>query len=174
MNASLNLDRDSAKDPTNKLVLSIIRGAIKFGADGILLKLDLELHLRARAQLEAINKKYRRPNFFEAISQKRMADYFRFWSVNYRKLNISRMFFEIDKLPTALRVIYMVNGVQETMPSAYGDLFEEMVRILQVAAGISPKSEGEVSSVIETIKPISKWTLESRDLTKQIQLKRIS
>jgi hypothetical protein len=59
------------------------------------------------------------------------------------------------------------------MPSAYGDLFEDIVRILQVAAKVSPKTSGEVSGVIETIKPVSKWMLESKDLTRQIQLKRI-
>jgi hypothetical protein len=173
LNASFNLDRDSAKEPINKLVLCIIEDAIKLGADVILLELDLELHLKAQKQYEAIDKKYRRPSFSEAISQKRIADYFRFWRANFRRLNIERRFFEISKLPTGLRVIFIVNGVQETMPSTCGELYEDIIRILQVAAGISPKTKGEVSGVIETIKPISKWMFESKDLTQRIQLRRI-
>ena len=173
MNSSLNLDYDLAKEPLNKLVLCIIKDAIKLDADCILLELDLELHLKAQAQYEAIDKKHRRPSFSEAISQKRITDYFRFWRANFRKLNIQRRFFEIGKLPTTLRLIYIVNGVQEIMPSVHGGLFEDIVRILQVAAKISPKTTGEMSGVIETIKPVSKWMLESKDLTQQIQLKRI-
>ena len=171
----LNLKHDLTltAEPLVRLTFQIIKDAIKLGADGILLELDLELHLKAQTQYEGIDKKYRRPSFFEAIFQKRITDYFRFWRANFRRLNIQRRFFEIDKLPTALRVIYIVNGVQETMPSVYGDLFEDIVRILQTIAGISPKTKGEVSGVIETIKPISKWMLESKDLTQRIQLQRI-
>ncbi len=174
MHEPLNLRCELDSKPIPKLISLILSQAIYEKAECIILELDLELHLKAQAQYEAIDKKYRRPSFSEAIFQKRITDYFRFWSANFRKLNISRRFFEMDKLPTALRVIYIVNGVQNTMSSASGNLFEDIVQILQIAAGISPKAKGEVSSVIETIKPISKWTLESRDLTKQIQLKRIS
>ena len=169
----LNLKRDLTAEPIVKLTLQIIRDALILKADEIVLKLDLELHLKAQAQYEAIDKKYRRPNLFEAISQKRTADDLRFWSANFRKLNNGRRFFEIGKLPTALGVIYVINGVQEATPSAHGDLFEDIIRILEDAAGISPKTKGEISGIIETINPISRWMLESKDLTQQIHLKRI-
>jgi hypothetical protein len=48
-----------------------------------------------------------------------------------------------------------------------------ITEILLVAAGVPPKANGEVSGAIETIKPASKWMLESKDLTRRIQLRRI-
>ena len=168
MNASLNLDHDSAKEPINKMALCIIRDAIKLGVDGILLELDLELHSKFKKESEPIRKKYRRPSFYEAIFKRRFKDYFCFG-----KPTIEKMFFELGQLPNALKVTYIINGVEENMPSTNGGLFEDVTQILLVAAGVPPKTSGEISGVIETIKPTSKWRLESKDLTQRIQLQRI-
>lgn len=168
MNASLNLDLDSAKEPINKLALCIIKDAMKLYADGILLELDLELHSQFEKESKPIREKYRRPNFYEAIFKRRFKDYFCFG-----KPTIEKMFFELGQLPNALKVTYIINGVEENMPSANGGLFEDIIQILLVAAGVPPKTSGEVSAVIETIKPASKWRLESKDLTQRIELRRI-
>jgi hypothetical protein len=168
MNASLNLDRDSAKEPINKMVLCIIRDAIKLGADGILLEFDLELHAKFEKESKPIREKYRRPNFYEAIFKRRFKDFFCFG-----KPTIEKMFFELGQLPNALRVSYIINGVEKNMPSANGGLFEDATQILLVAAGVPPKTSGEISGVIETIKPTSKWKLESKDLTQRIELRKI-
>jgi hypothetical protein len=168
MNASLNLDRDSAKEPINELVLCIIKDAIKLGADGILLELDLELHSKFEKESKPIREKYRRPNFYEAIFKRRFKDYFCFG-----KPTIEKMFFELGQLPNALRVTYIINGVEKNMPSANGGLFGDITEILLVAAGVPPKTSGEISGVIETIKPTSKWIIESKDLTQRIALRKI-
>src|ERR1700685_4494211 len=173
MNTSLNLDDDSVKESINRLVLQIIKDAIKLGADGILLNLDLELHLKVEKESEVVREKYRRPTFYEAIFKKRFKDFVRFEKLSFRKLNVSRMFFQLGQLPNALKLTYIVNGVEEAMTPIRGCLFEDITEILLVAAGVPPKAKGEASGVIETIKPVSKWILESKDLTQQIQLRRI-
>ena len=173
MSGHLSLDYSSAREPVNKMVLCIVKDAIKLGADGILLELDLESHLKVQKESEAIREKYRRPSFYEAIFKKRFKDYFRFEKSSFRKLNIEKMFFELAQLPMALKVTYLIDGVQQTMPSFHGELFADVIRILQVAAGVSPKTSGEISAIIETVKPASKWMLESKDLTQRIQLRRI-
>lgn len=173
MSTSLNLDCDSAKEPVNKLSLQIIKDAIKLGADGILLELDLDLHLKVERESEAIREKYRRPTLFEAIFKKKFKDYVHFQKLSFRKLNVSRMFFELGQLPNALKLTCIINGAEETMTPIRGCLFEDIIQILLVAAGVTPKTSGEVSGVIETIKPVSKWMLESKDLTRRIQLRRI-
>jgi hypothetical protein len=173
MNASLNLDDDSAKEPINRLVLQIIKDAIKLGADGISLDLDLELHLKVERQRKAIWEKYRRPSFYEAIFKKKFKDYLRFEKLSFRKLNFDRMFFELDQLPNALKLTYIINGVEEAMRPISGWLFEDIIQILSVTAGIPPETNGEVSAVIETVKPTSKWKLESKDLTQRVELRRI-
>jgi hypothetical protein len=167
----LNLKGDLAAKPTARLTFQIIKNAIKLGADDILLEFDLALHLKAQAQYEALKKKHRRPNFFEAISQKKIKDYFRFWNANFRKLNNERMFFEMGKIPRALKVIFVIKGIREVTPSVSSFLFEDMIHILQDAAGIPRKLQGEISGFIETVKPISKWLIESKDLTQYIHLK---
>jgi hypothetical protein len=83
------------------------------------------------------------------------------------------MFFEFGQLPNAMKLTYNVNGVEEAMTPIRGCLFEDITEILLVAAGVPPKANGEVSGAIETIKPASKWMLESKDLTRRIQLRRI-
>ena len=168
MNASLNLDRDSAKEPINKMALCIIRDAIKLGADGILLELDLELHSKFEKESKPIREKYRRPSFYESIFKRRFKDYFCFG-----RPAIEKMFFELGQLPNALKVTYIINGVEKNMPSANGGLLEDVTQILLAAAGVPPKTSGEISGVIETIKPTSKWKLESKDLTRRIALLKI-
>src|SRR5476649_2289741 len=128
MNLSLNLARDSAKEPINKMVLCIIRDAIKLGADGILLELDLELHAKFEKESKPIREKYRRPNFYEAIFKRRFKDYFCFG-----KPTIEKMFFELGQLPNALKVTYIINGVEENIPSTNGGLFGDITQILLVA-----------------------------------------
>jgi hypothetical protein len=168
MNDALDLDTSSPIEPLNKLVLCIIKDAIKLGADGILLELDLELHAKVEKQSEVIREKYRSPTFYEAIFKGRFKDFFCFG-----KPTIEKMFFELDQLPNALKVAYIINGVEEATPSTRGSLFEDISRILLAAAGVPSKTSGEVSAIIETIKPISKWRIESKDLTREIQLQRI-
>lgn len=173
MSASLNLDSDLVKEPVNRLALKIVKDAIKLHANGILLELDLELHLKVEKESAAIRKKYGQPTLYEAIFKKRFKDYLRFERLSFRKLNVSRMFFELDRLPDAVKVTYIINGVEETMTPIRGCLFEDIIQILSVAAGVEPKTSGEVSGVIETIKPVSKWMFESKDLTRQVQLNRV-
>jgi hypothetical protein len=168
MNGPLNLDTYSTSEPLNKLVLTIIKNAISVGADAILLELDLELHTKVEKASEAIRAKYRRPDFYEAIFRRRFKDYF-----CYGKSTVEKMFFELGQLPNALKVTHIINGVEEATPSARGSLFEDITQILLVTAGVPAKTTGEVSAVIETIKPVSKWIIESKDLTQRIQLKRI-
>jgi hypothetical protein len=168
MNGPLNLAYDSARKPIDKLALQFIKDAIKLGADAIFLELDLELHVKVEKESEPIREKYRRPNFYEAIFKGRFRDYF-----YYGKPSIEKMFFELGQLPNALEVTYVINGVEKDMLPAHGSLFEDITRILLAAAGVPPKTSGEVSAMIETMKPISKWRLESRDLTRRIELRRV-
>ena len=168
MNSALNLHYDSAKESLNKLVLCIIKDAIKLGVDSILLEVDLELHLKVQKASEVIHEKYKHPSFFEAIFKSRFKDYF-----SFGRTTIEKMFFELGQLPQVLRIIYSINGVQEAMPSACGNMFVDIVRILQSSGGIAPNTNREVSATIETVKPVSQWNLESKDLTQKIELKRI-
>jgi len=172
-NAPLNLKPDSTAEPIIKLTHQIIKHAVILKADAILMELDMELHLKVEKEIKGIFKKYRRPTFHEAIFKNRFKDYVRFAKLSFRKLNVSRMFFELDQLPKALKVTYIINGVQEATPSVGGALFEDIIRILLTAAGVPPKANSEVSGAIETIKPVSKWMLESKDLTRRIELRRI-
>ena len=152
---ALNLDTYSTSEPLNKLVLTIIKNAISVGADAILLELDLELHTKVEKVSEAIRAKYRRPDFYEAIFRRRFKDYF-----CYGKSTVEKMFFELGQLPNALKVTHIINGVEEATLSARGSLFEDITQILLVTAGVPAKTTGEVSAVIETIKPVSKWIIE--------------
>lgn len=172
-NAPLDLKHDSTAAPIIKLTHQIIKDAVILKADAILMELDTELHLKVQKESEAIREKHRRPSFYEAIFKKRFKDYFRFEKSSFRKSNIEKMFFELGRLPMALKATYLIDGVQQTWPSFHSELFADVIRILQVAAGVSPKTSGEVSAIIETVKPASKWILESKDLTRRIQLRRI-
>jgi len=173
MKAPLNLEWDSANPPVEKLALQIIKDAIILGADSVLLELDLELHLEAEKEGDVIREKYRRPTFYEAIFKKRLKDYLRFQKTSYRELSVNRMFFELGQLPKAIKFTHTKSGVDEIMLPIYGCLFEDIKKVLLIAAGVTPKTSGEASGAFETIKPVSKWRFESKDLTRQLQLKRI-
>jgi hypothetical protein len=95
MNASLNLDLDSAKEPINKLVLCIIKDAIKLDADGILLELDLGLHAKFEKESKLIREKYRHPNFYEAIFKRRFKDYFCFGKSAIEKYSLNLASFQM-------------------------------------------------------------------------------
>jgi len=171
--APLNLKYDSTAAPIIKLTHQIIKHAVILKADAVLMELDTELHLKVEKESEVIREKYRRPTFYEAIFKKRFKDYIRFKKLSYRKLIVSRMFFELNQLSNALKVIHIINGIEQAMPSARGCLFEDITRTLLIAAGVPPKTTGKVSGMIETINPISKWRLESKDLTRRIELRKI-
>jgi hypothetical protein len=147
MNGPLNLDIHSTREPIDKLVLTVIKDGIALGADGILLELDFDLHLKVQKESEVIREKYRRPTFYEAIFKKRYKDFF-----CYGKSMVEKMFFELGQLPMALKVAYSINGIQQLTPPVRGELFAD---------------------IIETIKPVSKWMLESEDLTRHVRLRRI-
>ena len=164
----LNLDFKEAAEPIIRLTLTIIKDAIRLKADAILLELDLETHLTTHKSRGLIIEKYKRPSFFEAIFKKRFKDFYRFG-----ESTVEKMFFELGRLPNALKVTFIIRGVEKNMPSANGGLFEDITQVLLVAAGVPAKTNGEVSAVIETVKPVSKWRLESKDLTRQIHLCRI-
>jgi hypothetical protein len=59
------------------------------------------------------------------------------------------------------------------MPSASGELFGNVTRILLLAAGIPVWTKGEISAPLETINPASRWMLESKDLTRRVELRQI-
>jgi hypothetical protein len=148
MNATpLNLKTDSATAPIIRLTLQLIKDAIKLKAEAIRLELDMELHLKVHEEMKVIN-----------LNKSQTAD---------------ELIFKITRLPNAFGITYTINGVQTPMPSANGELFGNVTRILLLAAGIPIWTKGEISAPLETIDPASKWMLESKDLTQRIQLRRI-
>jgi hypothetical protein len=148
MNATpLNLKPDSATAPTISLTLQLIKEAIKLKAEAIRLELDMELHLKVHEEMKAINQD--------------------------KSQTVDELFFKISRLPKAFGVTFTINGVQNQMPSASGELFGNVTRILLLAVGIPVWTKGEISAQLETINPASKWILESKDLTRRIELRRI-
>jgi hypothetical protein len=151
MSASvLNLTPDSTERPIVKMTLQIIKDAVRLNADAILLELDMELHLRTQKE-------------YGALVQLR----------DKKLLTHEQFFFKFSRLPTAFNITYTIEGKPDPTPSANGELFENVVRIILLTTGIPPWTKGEIVTSFETIKPTSKWTFESKDLTRRAQLKRI-
>jgi hypothetical protein len=147
----LNLGPDAtAGPPINRLTSQIIKDAIHLKADAILLELDMELHLKAHEEWKT---------FQQALQAKSLTE--------------DQIFLKLGKLPNACEVIYIIGGKREQMKPLSGELFGNVVNILLLATGVAPWTKGEISVPLETIKPASKWTLESNDVTRRIHLQRI-
>ena len=70
--------------------------------------------------------------------------------------------------------ITRLTGAKESKSApASANLYEVTIRILLTATEIQYWTKGEVSAPLETVNPISKWMLESKDLTKRVELRRI-
>jgi hypothetical protein len=87
-----------------------------------------------------------------------------------KSLTIDQIFFKLGKLPNACEVSYTIGGKRAQMTPLSGELFGNVVNILLLATGVSPWTKGEISVPLETIKPASKWMLESK---RRIHLRRI-
>jgi hypothetical protein len=146
----LNLKYDSTASPSIKMFLEIIKHAVLENADAIVLELDTELHLKVQEELAML---------VEARDQK--------------LLTPDQYFFKLSRLPTAFSITYLIAGKPEPNPSANGEFFGDFIRFILVETGIPPWTKGQVSTSFETIKPVSKWTFESKDLTRLVELKRI-
>jgi len=152
----LNLKTDSATAPTIRLTLQLIKDAIKLKAEAIQLELDVELHLKVHEEMQKLNKE-----MMAAVK------------IKNKSKAVDEMIFKLCQLPNAFGVTYTINGVENQMTPANGELFGNVIRILLLAAGIPVWTKGEISAPLETINPASKWMLESKDLTQRIQLRRI-
>jgi hypothetical protein len=152
----LNLKTDSATAPTIRLTLQLIKDAIKLKAEAIQLELDVELHLKVHEEMQKLNKE-----MMTAVK------------IKNKSKAVDEMIFKLCQLPNAFGVTYTINGVENQMTPANGELFGNVIRILLLAAGIPVWTKGEISAPLETINPASKWMLESKDLTQRIQLRRI-
>ena len=146
----LNLKPDETTAPIIRLTLQIIGDAIKLKADAILLELDTELHREAHGALKVLRQ-----------------------AQQEKSITIDRFFFELARLPMACKLIYEIGGKQQEMAPLSGELFGNFINILLLATGIPPWTKGLISAPLETVKPTSKWMLESNDVTRRIQLRRI-
>jgi hypothetical protein len=155
MNATpLNLKPDSATAPMIRLTHQLIKDAIKLKAEAIRLELDMELHLKVQEEMQKLHEKTM------AVVEKRSEA-------------VDEMLFKIGRLPNAFGVTYTINGVENQMTPANGELFGNVIRILLLAVGIPVWTKGEISAPLETINPASNWMLESKDLSRRVELRRI-
>jgi hypothetical protein len=150
----LDLNPDPTERPIVRLTLGIIKDAVLLNADAILLELDKELHLKFLEEWEVARQSLRE----KSLTKEQFME---------------QLFFELGKLPNACEVIYVIGGKREQMTPLNGELFGNFVNILLLATGIPPWTKGEVHTSFETIKPRSKWTFESRDITRRVEFKRI-
>ena len=146
----LDLKRDATTEPPTGLTLQIISNAVKLNAGAILLELDVEQHLKVQEEMKSLLQR-----------------------VNNKTLTVEQLFFKTWKLPQALSITFLIAGEWSQMPSVNGELFGNITKILLIAAGIPPWTKADISTPLETINPVSKWTLESKDITRQLQLRRI-
>ena len=147
----LDLKPDATTEPMIRLALQIIKDAVVLNADEILLELDVDLHLKVHQEMESLMQLF------------------------YKKklLTADEFFFKMDRLPNAFQISHSTNGIRDQKPSANGELFGNVTRILLLATEVPPWTKGEISAPLETINPVSKWMFESKDLTRQVQLRRI-
>jgi hypothetical protein len=145
-----NLSRDPEAAPILKLASQIIKDAIALNADAILMELDVELHLKVQQEMAALN---------EALEKK--------------SITADRCFFELGKLPGAFHLTHIIDGKSHPAPSGNGELFGHIVRIFLLTMDIPPWTKDEISASFETIKPVSRWTFKSKDLTRRVEFKRI-
>jgi hypothetical protein len=153
-NTPLDLKPDSAPAPMIHLTHQLIKDAIKLKAEAIRLELDMELHLKVHAEMVKMHE--------EMMSH-----------VKNTPQIIDEHFSKLGRLPNAFGVIYTINGVENQMTPVNGELFGNVIRILLLAVGIPVWTKGEISAPLETINPASKWMLESKDLTRRVELRRI-
>ena len=149
----LNLTPDSKVAPVIRLTHMLIKDALMLRAEEILLELDVELHAKTHEELKRLNEEMAKSG---------------------KTLQIGgEFFFKLMHLPNAVGVTYTINGIPNQRPSMNGELFGNIVSILLQACGIAPWTKGNISAPLETINPASKWILESKDLTRLVQLRRI-
>jgi hypothetical protein len=149
----LNLKSDSEEAPIIRLAHQLVKDAVKLRADKIMLELDVELHAKTHEELKRLNEEIAKSG---------------------KTLQIGgEFFFKLMHLPDAVRISYMTNGIPSQLPSMNGELFGNIVSILLQACGIAPWTKGNVSARLETVNPVSKWILESKDVTRELQLRRI-
>jgi hypothetical protein len=80
---------------------------------------------------------------------------------------------DMKKFPTAFRITLKIGETEKKLSPANGYLFELVMRVLLNAVEIPYWKKDEISAELETVNPSSKWVIESKDLTQQIQLRRI-
>lgn len=146
----LNLTPDSTEGPVVALTLQIIKNAVRLNADAILLELDVDLHGKAQKEYEVLVE---------------MRD--------TRSLTDDQFFFRFSRLPTAFNITYTIAGKPAPAAPISGELFENVVGVMLAATDIPPRTEGEIAASLETIKPTSNWTVESKDLRRRVELIRI-
>ena len=127
-----------------------VNDAVFQNADAITFELDKELHLKVREEMKSLKQ-----------------------LLDNGAQTVDRYFFELNKLPKAFGISFRIGEVQDPLPSANGELFGNVIRILLLAAGIPYWTKDEISAQIETINPASKWLIESKDLSCRVQLRRI-
>jgi hypothetical protein len=149
-NTPLNLKPDLTAEPPIRMVLQIVKDAIVLNADTIFLELDMELHLKVQEETKSLLQ-----------------------SMQNKSLSADEFFLKYDRLQKAFGVAYAINGVQNQMTPANGELFGDITKTLLLAAGISNSTKGEISAEFETSNPPSKWRIESKELARKIQLQRI-
>jgi hypothetical protein len=67
----------------------------------------------------------------------------------------------------------VIGDKEDKFAPATAKLYEVTIRLLLAATEIQYWAKGEISTPFETINPISKWMLASKDLSHRVELKRI-
>ena len=143
------LDLAVKSAPANGLVAQLLIQAIRDKADVVTFKLDRDLHLKTKDAWESVMATMKLPN-----------DPDDFISL-------------LNSQPKAFQIIFRIGDKKQNQTPIHGNLFEPTVRILLLAVEVPYWIKGDVSAGFETVNPVSKWLLESKDLTRQVELRRV-
>ncbi len=90
-----------------------------------------------------------------------------------KELLTAARIFDSTRFPSAFRITYKIGDVGNELTPTKAVLFEPAMRVLLNAAEIPFWKKGDISAELVTANPDSKWLLESKDLTRRIELRRI-
>jgi hypothetical protein len=140
---------DLADAPLVKFVSLILARAIWDKVDLVIFELDQQLH--AKGEIE-----------HEQLLSKAGA-----------KITLDDFMKAFEMIPKAFAITFKTGENKHKLAPAAGSLFDPAVRIILNAGEIPYWRKGEISGEFETEKPASKWRIESKDLTRSLELKRV-
>jgi len=79
----------------------------------------------------------------------------------------------IFRLGEQFEITAVIGEREEKFAPAPSSLYEPIIRVLLAASEIQYWTKGEVSAPFETVNPVSRWTLESKDLSRSLVLRRV-